>query len=131
MCRASANTVSRGEEEDGCGSVQSGLTGQGRAIRYPGKCCAPVRRKEQENLVVLLIVYYFPTFNCNSRKKYSSEQQVSYLCEQSVVSGFTDAYIPHHQHLDTKFINQDQIMGSLSQENVYYVHANLNTLNTH
>lgn len=73
----------------------------------------------------------FPHVQFQFKKKYSSKQQVSYLCEQSVVSGFADAYIPHHQHLDTKFINQDQIMGLLLQENVYYVHANLNILNTH
>lgn len=45
LCRASAGRVNRGEEEDGCGSVQSALTETGRSRHCPSKCSHSVETR--------------------------------------------------------------------------------------
>lgn len=43
LCRAAAGGASRGEEEDGCGSVRSELAESGRSFHCPEKCAPPVK----------------------------------------------------------------------------------------
>lgn len=69
VCRASVNVRSRGEGEDGCGSVQSGLAGRGTAFHCPGRCCGPVRRQKWWNVwgivadFFLLLLFFCPPLN--------------------------------------------------------------------
>lgn len=90
--RAFAGTASRGEEEDGCSSVQSELPGQGRSPPCPGTSGHPGRHRS-----AMTAHRRRHRRRCEVKEGFSP---LLYLFKQTVVPGFADADVPHHQHLE-------------------------------
>lgn len=57
---------------------------------------------------------------------YRCKLLVSYLSEQSVVSGFTYADIPHHQHLNTKHMIRQR--ATYTQKNMCIIYIYIQKL---
>lgn len=59
LCRASAGRAIRGEEEDGCSSVQSELTDRERSLHCPGKCNRSVKTPKVNRNLYYWVFHYF------------------------------------------------------------------------